>query len=143
MRSQLVSNPGAPAVTDVPVRDSRDLRSSVTVRAHPSGPWMVVEIAGEMDVQAVALVAGLVPRHTRHLVFDLQRVTFMDATGLGLLVATQGRASEAGGCICLVAPSRSARRLLLLTGCARTFRTFESIEQVVSAPVDSGPGPGS
>jgi hypothetical protein len=41
----------------------------------------------------------------------------------------------------LVAPSRSARRLLALTGCGHMFETFDSLDLAVSTPVDAGPEP--
>ena len=47
-----------------------------------------------------------------HLAVDMSGVTFIDASGIGVLVAAANRAREAGGDLSLLAPSRQVRRLL-------------------------------
>jgi anti-anti-sigma factor len=121
-----------------PARGAGGPAASVSVRAYRSGLWTVVEVAHEMDVQAIPLIADLVSRDAPWVVFDLSKVTFMDASGLGLLVDTQRRAVAAGGCLRLVSPSHSVRTLLEMTGCSRVFPTFDSCEQAVSTPPDAG-----
>ena len=139
MNSQLVRDRGWATVIDLRMRRARDAASCVSARVHPAGVWMIVKVAGEMDVQTVAMVADLVDSDTTHVVLDLRMVTFIDAIGLGLMVGTQRRALEAGGGVRLFAPSRSVRKLLMLTGCARMFRTFDSLDQAVFTPVGTGP----
>jgi anti-sigma B factor antagonist len=46
------------------------------------------------------------------LAVDMSGVTFIDAAGIGVLVAAANRAREAGGGLSLVAPSWQVRRLL-------------------------------
>jgi anti-anti-sigma factor len=47
-----------------------------------------------------------------HLAVDMSGVTFIDAAGIGVLVAAANRARAAGGGLSLLAPSRQVRRLL-------------------------------
>ena len=49
------------------------------------------------------------------LLVDLEEVTFMDASAVGVLVAAFEKARASGTVLRLVAPSASARRLLQLT----------------------------
>jgi anti-anti-sigma factor len=107
------------------------------------GGWTVVDVEGELDIQAVALFADLVRRTAAHVVFELQGVEFIDACGLGLLLETRRQAAAAGGCVRLVAPSRPVCRLLMLTGSYGAFTRFESLPQAVTAPVESVPEGGS
>jgi anti-anti-sigma factor len=74
-------------------------------------------------------------------VLDLHGVTFMDAKGLATLVDIQRRARGAGGCVRLVAPSPSVRRVLKLTGCDHVFQTFDSLLPAMSAPLETDPEP--
>lgn len=143
MNTQLVNGHGLATVTDLLTRPVGRAPWAVSVRAHPhrSGLWTVVEVEGEMDVQIVALAADLLIGDTTCVVFDLHGVTFMDASGLSLMLQAQRTAHTAGGSAFLVAPSRSVRRLLALTGCDRVFRTFDSLDEAMSAPVDTGPEP--
>ena len=65
-----------------------------------------------MDVQVIPLLADLVGSDTARVVLDLHEVTFMDAQGLGSIVDTHRRLLAAGGCVRLVAPSSSVRKIL-------------------------------
>jgi anti-sigma B factor antagonist len=47
-----------------------------------------------------------------HLAVDVSGVTFIDARGIGVLVAAANRARRAGGGLSLLAPSWQVRRLL-------------------------------
>jgi anti-anti-sigma factor len=52
------------------------------------------------------------------LVVDMNDVTFMDSTVLGLLLATQHRLRAEGTRFLVANPSDSVRRMLALTGAA-------------------------
>jgi anti-sigma B factor antagonist len=115
----------------------------VSVRQHRSGPWTIFVVAGDMDLQVLPLVPGLPDNEARRVVFDLDRVTFMDAAGLGVIVRNQQNARQAGGCVRLVAPSTSVRRILWLTGTDQAFHSFRSVHAAVSTPVLSTLAPAS
>lgn len=55
------------------------------------------------------------------LVVDLQELTFMDSTGLGVLVHALKRMRERGGDLTLSAPSPATRKLLAISGLDRIF----------------------
>jgi anti-sigma B factor antagonist len=145
MDAQRPDGSGLATVSDLQARRAgRPGRSvSVSVRSHPGGCWTVVVVVGEVDVRALPLLANLVGRDASRVVFDLREVSFMDARGLGTMVEAQRRARAAGGCVRLVAPSRSVRRVMALTGCDRIFQTFGSLPEAMSAPLDTDPKPAS
>ena len=106
-------------------RCSEQPAPTVTVDVRRFGGWTVVDVAGEMDLQA-SRSSPTCPGELVNPVFQLQAVTFIDACGLGLLLESRRRALAAGGCVRLVSPSRYAYRLLVLTGSYRMFATFDS-----------------
>jgi anti-sigma B factor antagonist len=55
------------------------------------------------------------------LVVDLEAVTFLDSTVLGLLVGARRRMRERGGEVQLVYPRGTARRIFELTGLDAVF----------------------
>jgi hypothetical protein len=57
-----------------------------------------VSIAGEMDLLVVPLVRELVSADARHVVFELRQVTFIDASGLDLLLSRRRGALRTGVC---------------------------------------------
>jgi anti-sigma B factor antagonist len=84
----------------------------------PVLPVVIVTISGEIDIatsQAMrdALATGPGPAH---LEVDMSAVTFMDASGIGVLLAARQRALDSGGSLTVRAPSRAVRRLAGVLG---------------------------
>ena len=75
-----------------------------------------VVLDGEIDISTCPAVRGLlmaaISGGNVHLAVDLSGVTFIDAGGIGVLVAAANRAQQAGGGLSLLAPSPQVRRLL-------------------------------
>ena len=79
---------------------------------------VVVRVSGEVDI----VTAPVLRRHLESaiasgrptVVIDLAETTFLDARGVGVLVATRTRIAEAGGRLVLRRPPRLVRRVLEL-----------------------------
>jgi anti-anti-sigma factor len=80
---------------------------------------VIAAVAGEIDVSTVAQFRECLLELADNggtLIVDLNRVTFIDSTGLGALVATAGRAAEHGGSLYAVCAQPQPRKLLWMTG---------------------------
>lgn len=84
------------------------------------GDLALAALAGDLDLTtAPALRAealDLIGRGHRHLVLDLEAVSFCDSSGFNALVAIWRCAQEAGGTLGLAAVSGRLARLLNITG---------------------------
>ncbi|MEX0755456.1 MAG: STAS domain-containing protein [Actinomycetota bacterium] len=82
------------------------------------GARTVITLAGEVDLStAPALrerLAGLIDGGATSLVVDLRQVTFMDSTGLGVLMGAHLRIHEQDGELRLVASEGPVLRVLTL-----------------------------
>ena len=83
-----------------------------------------LQVSGEIDAHSSAsfgsaLVAA--GQDSRAVKVDMSGVTFMDSSGLRVLVEAQQRAEAGGPTVVLRAPSRQIVRLLDLAGLAETF----------------------
>jgi anti-sigma B factor antagonist len=92
-----------------------------TIRAHRTGETAVVKLAGELDMAATFRIEPELERLTHgtdigELVVDMNDVTFMDSSALGLLLATQQRLRADGTRFLVANPSNSVIRMLKLTG---------------------------
>jgi anti-sigma B factor antagonist len=80
----------------------------------------VVHLSGEVDLatcpQLRDVLAGLIDGGIYHLVVDLEQVSFLDSSGIGVLMGAHRRIREHGGSLRLTAPSAHVRRVLELTG---------------------------
>lgn len=130
--SSLTVQPLAPAATS----SSQDLADVVlSVRVYRSGPWRVAEVTGDLDVQSAPLIRELVSAAGPWLALDLRSVTFVDCSGLALLVAGQVDATRSGGTVRLANASPVVRRLIGLLGLEGSLPVYETLEDALTAPV--------
>ena len=103
-----------------------------TTVARRHGAWTVVDVMGELDVYtAPRLREELIERITaghRHLIVDLDRVTFIDSTGLGVLIGALKRIRAYDGELRLVATTDQVLRPLRVTGLHRVFPPYDCVE---------------
>ncbi|HWG00809.1 MAG TPA: STAS domain-containing protein [Trebonia sp.] len=91
----------------------------------------VLRVSGEVDVytapQLRDRVVKLVDDGVRHVIIDLQEVTFLDSTGLGALVGSLKRLREHDGSLKLVTTAGRITQLLRLTQLDKAFVVHESV----------------
>jgi anti-anti-sigma factor len=82
------------------------------------GDATVVTIAGELDAATGALfryALSAAADARRDICIDMSGVSFIDSSGLGILITAYKRAEEAGSRLYVVNPSKAVVRLLTLT----------------------------
>ena len=115
-------------------------RLRVVARRSRSSRWLVLEIAGEMDLEAGPLLDDL-GDDPSFVVLDLHEVTFMDCSSLRVLQDALRRARAAGGTLRLAAASVPVLRILALTRLDRAFATFDTVRDAISLPVTASGDP--
>jgi anti-sigma B factor antagonist len=98
----------------------------------------IVTVNGEIDLASCgSLRDGLLRIITdeayRGLVVNLADTTFIDSTGVGVLVGIWHRTRATQGCLALAAPSRQARAVLESTGLTKVLPIYESQAEAVQA----------
>lgn len=103
---------------------------AVTVEAHRSS----LAVRGEVDLATAPTLRGLVHLLIDHgssrLILDLANVTFLDASGLGVLSEASARLARSGGRLTLRSVPRSVRRTLDISGVAALVE-FDEVEHAV------------
>lgn len=107
----------------------------VDVEIMPGGRALVAP-HGEIDLAGAprlreAFSDALAEGHT-HLVMDLRAVTFIDSTGLGLLVGAGKKAYGLGGSLTIVCDNDRVLRLLAVTGISRTLPVRATLEEAAA-----------
>ena len=85
-----------------------------------------LETASQLGDHALDALRDVCP----HLVLDLAAVTFMDSTGLKVLLSIQRRADLADGSFAIAGAARPVRKILSLTGLDQTFTLYDSLDDV-------------
>jgi anti-sigma B factor antagonist len=113
-----------------------------TVDVSDRGQVKVAAITGDLELFTVEPVAetldGLLVSPGEVLVLDLQGVTFLDSSGLSLLVALNRRVSSDGGELRLVCLPATLR-LLTLTSMDQVLRVYGTMPEALSGVDTSVP----
>ncbi|MBV9197107.1 MAG: STAS domain-containing protein [Solirubrobacterales bacterium] len=112
--------------------------SDFNVETHHGEHATVVRVSGELDLATCpTLEAELARAGTSSgppLILDLREVSFMDSTGLSLMVRAQRRAAQSGRALAVVKGGDQVRRLLELTGVADRLTLIDSPEEFRPGP---------
>ena len=115
---------------------------SVTVRSERG--VVIAAVVGDIDLSTVA---GLRERLSeladsgQPLLLDLNRVTFIDSTGLGVLVGVSRRAAVHGTSVHAVCSQPQTRKLLWLTGVDRRIPLADTVEEALQSVTASRDAP--
>lgn len=99
---------------------------------------LILVLYGEIDVWAHQVLAPrlkrlLADRPNRQVVVDLRPVTFLDASGLRLLVLVKRHCVAREARVCLVRGVPRVRRVLCLTGLNTCFVEWDSLPPELAA----------
>jgi anti-sigma B factor antagonist len=92
----------------------------------------VVWVSGELDrdtrAQLQDTLGDVVDAGARQVVLDFTAVTFMDSSGLSLLVMWLRRLGDIGGRLCLANVQKSVRDVLVLSALDTVLDVYDTVE---------------
>jgi anti-sigma B factor antagonist len=97
----------------------------------------VIDVQGEIDMYTAPrlreLLIDLVSRGSYQLVVNLDKVGFLDSTGLGVLVGSLRRVRAHDGSLDLVCTQQRILKILRITGLTEVFGIYETVDQAIAA----------
>ena len=97
----------------------------------------VVDVQGEIDMYTAPrlreLLIDLVSKGSYQLVVNLDKVGFLDSTGLGVLVGGLRRVRVHDGSLDLVCTRERILRIFRVTGLTEVFGIYETVDQAIAA----------
>lgn len=90
-------------------------------------------LTGSYPSQLKDAVCRMVRAGETRLVINLRDVTYIDSSGLGLLVACYTRATRSDATIVLANPSPRIYELLLITNLISIFHVFDSEAEAIAS----------
>src|SRR6201997_3780041 len=97
----------------------------------------VVDVEGEIDVYTAPrlreLLIDLVNKKNYQLVVNMEKVEFLDSTGLGVLVGGLKRVRAHDGSLDLVCTQERILKIFRITGLTKVFGTHETVDQAIAA----------
>lgn len=109
------------------------------VETEQRGDATVLSLRGEIDVYTAPrlrqTIVDLVDGGATRLVVDMEKVDFLDSTGLGVLVEGLKRVKNREGSLSLVATQDKILKIFDITGLNKAFPIHASVEDAVKEPV--------
>jgi anti-sigma B factor antagonist len=103
----------------------REFTVTVDLAAGAGDAWPVVTVAGEVDVETSPVLeerlTSVLDQGLSSIRINLAEVSFLDSTGLSVLISGLKRCRDAGGQLWLVAPRPNVRKVLEITGLTDVF----------------------
>lgn len=103
------------------------------------GDAYVVELNGEIDVytspKVKDAITELIDQGHYNLVINLEKVRYIDSTGLGVLIGGLKRVREHGGSVSLVCTNPQIKKIFDITGLVKIFGIFDDEDAAMKALV--------
>lgn len=109
----------------------------LSVKTRTQGPFQVIEVGGEIDVYTAPklreTIVSAVDKGQTRLIVDVEKVDFLDSTGLGVLVGSLKRVRAEGGSLDIVCTHERILKIFDITGLDKVFGIHTSIDAAISA----------
>ncbi|WP_433222496.1 anti-sigma factor antagonist [Microtetraspora malaysiensis] len=96
---------------------------------------VVVVVAGELDLFTAPIlrdeVRDAIMQDGATIVLDLAELSFMDSSGLSVLIEAWRLATSEGGGVCLAAPQPPVARILRTTGLDRRIKVYADVDTAI------------
>jgi anti-sigma B factor antagonist len=106
------------------------------------GDASVLTLRGEIDVYTAPrlrqAIVDLVDGGASRIVVDMEKVDFLDSTGLGVLVDGMKRVKSRDGSLAIVATQDKILKIFDITGLNRAFSLHSSVDEAVNETVSEG-----
>src|SRR6266481_1442854 len=104
---------------------------------HATDGIEVIDVQGEIDIYTAPrlreLLIDLVSKGSYQLVVNLDKVGFLDSTGLGVLVGGLKRVRAHDGSLDLVCTQERILKIFRITGLTKVFGIHDTVEQAITA----------
>jgi anti-sigma B factor antagonist len=109
--------------------------AQITSKPLPAGRTLIAT-EGEIDLYVAPIwrssISAIIDDGARDLVLDFSELEFLDATGLGAMVAILKRLRTLEGSVVLVIPTERIYKIFQVTGLDKVFRLYASVEDALS-----------
>jgi anti-sigma B factor antagonist len=97
----------------------------------------VINVEGEIDIYTAPrlreLLIDLARTNNYQLIINLDKVGFLDSTGLGVLVGGLNRVRPHDGSLDLVCTRERILKIFKITGLTKVFGIYQTVDQAIAA----------
>lgn len=116
------------------VRRKRNYKKRMEYSFRFEEKYLIINLAGDLigEENGPRIVAELDGHNTvgnLNVIVDISEVRYINSSGIGVLITLLTKARNKGGELCLINPSESVQKLLIITKLQAIFKVYDSIAE--------------
>lgn len=97
---------------------------------------LIIKINGEIDHHTAEEVRTKVDNeysrsNSKNIIFDFSGITFMDSSGIGMVIGRYKATEKQGGKVVVCSISGDAKRIFNISGLQKIINSYDSLEMAV------------
>ena len=102
------------------------------------GKTLYIQLEGEIDHHSAGKFREKIdmafdPTDCRQIIFDFSNVTFMDSSGIGMIIGRYKNAKQRGGTVAISGMNSEIGRIFQISGLAKIIDSYASVSEAESA----------
>ncbi|MBR7164050.1 MAG: anti-sigma F factor antagonist [Clostridia bacterium] len=98
---------------------------------------LIVSLSGELDHHGAEQIRTLIERaitekDVKNLIFDFSALSFMDSSGIGMIIGRYKLIKSIGGGVALVCTNPRMKKLVTMSGLSRLISVYSTVDQALS-----------
>ncbi len=107
------------------------------VKFSNKGTTLIVKVFGELDHHSTEYIkqkidGELIKSRTKNLVFDFSNVTFMDSSGIGVIMGRFKNIQKLNGKAAIVNVNGQVKRILEMSGILKLIPVYDNLEIAIN-----------
>ncbi len=108
------------------------------IQLQMKGRTLVAKLTGDLDHHSAKTVkdmleSAIVNQSAQNLVFDFSGLSFMDSSGIGVILGRYKFIHSMGGQVTIASKNKTVNRLIAMSGIERLISVYDSVELAVNS----------
>lgn len=100
------------------------------------GKTLIVALSGELDHHSAGSIRDVIEKNitkkeVRNLIFDFSKLTFMDSSGIGMIIGRYKLIRALGGQVFVVCKSDRVKKMMQMSGLTKLIGIVSSMEEAL------------
>ena len=109
----------------------------VEVLLKTSGKTLITSVAGDIDHHNAAQIKEKIDKvierdNIKNIVFDFSKVSFMDSSGIGMIIGRYKLIERRSGKTAICAMNKDIKRIFDISGLGKIIKVYDSVANAIS-----------
>lgn len=111
---------------------------TLQVKLTNKGTTLVVSINGELDHHSAEYIrqrldAEIIKSTTKNIIFDMENVSFMDSSGVGVIMGRYKNIQKLNGKVAIASVNNQIKRIFDMSGILKFIPNYDNIDKAISS----------